>query len=315
MSKLLWIICVILFIVLVYVVYGSFDSAKLFTVNSKLLTNQVLPIININEIAKPPLKTSEQSDPKIYAKSAILIDNATHKILYEQNPDEKVPIASTTKIMTALVVLEDYSDKLNDEVTITKEMISVEGSDIQLRTGEKITVDSLLKGLLIYSGNDAAYSLAIYLDGKEKFVEKMNQKANYLGLKNTFYKDPAGLSEEGYSTAKDLSILSSYALRNKDFAKIVSTPNIVIASVDGKLVHDLKNSNRMLRSEEQYYYPFAIGIKTGFTNEAGHCLIGAARNNGRDIISVVLNTQENTLVASAKESKKLLEWGFANYNW
>lgn len=266
-------------------------------------------------LIRPPEKTSTYLEPNIYANSVYLIDVDSTKTLYQKHADEKVAIASTTKIMTAIVVLENYADKLDEVVKITYPMIAVEGSDIKLLPGEEITVNNLLKGLLIMSGNDTAFALAIYLAGKDQFVTQMNQKALKIGMSNTSYKDPAGLDDEGYSTAKDLAILSVYALRNETFSKIVKTPEEIISSVNGEITHELKSSNRMIKSDENYYYPYAIGIKTGFTYAAGHCLVSAAQKDGHTILGVVLNTNENTIQASAKESKKLLEWGFNNYIW
>lgn len=268
-----------------------------------------------NSLNKPPHKTEDFQEPNILAQSVILMDEKSFYPLFQKNSDQKVAIASTTKIMTALVVLEEYTDKLNDVVTITYPMINIEGSDIQLRPGEKITVENLLKGLLIMSGNDTAYSLAAHFGGKDAFVQKMNNKAVFLGLKNTHYKDPAGLDDEGYSTARELAILAAYAMRNEKFREIVKTPETTIISTDGIVSHELKNSNRMMRQEEQFYYPFAIGIKTGFTFAAGHSLVSAAVKDGHEIIGIVLNTNESTLTASAKESRKLLDWGFNNWQW
>lgn len=314
MNLLLWKISLVLIIVLMIVLGQNFFNANSIKSISGAKT-QPPSLTSVLDFEKPPEKKDSQSNPNILAKTAILIDSQSFERLYEKNPQEKVPIASLTKIMTALVVLEEYPDRLSDVVNITSAMISVDGSDIQLRPGEKITVENLLKGLLIYSGNDAAFSLANFLGGKDEFVKSMNEKAQFLGLKNTHFKDPAGLDDEGFSNAKELAILATYALRNKTFAEIVKTPNIAFASVDGRVVHKLENSNRMLRVEEQFYYPWAMGVKTGFTPAAGHCLVAAAEKDGHQLISVILNTNEDSLTASAKESKKLLEWGFANYQW
>lgn len=276
-------------------------------------------------LVRPPEKISGFEEPRINAKAVYLMDLDTKKSLYEKNANEKVAIASTTKIMTAIVVLENYEDRLNENIKVTYPMIAVDGSDIKLVPGEEISVNNLLKGLLIMSGNDTAYALAIGLGaaqsgsapegGKDNFIQEMNQKALKIGMENTSYKDPAGLDDDGRSTAKDLALLSSYALRNGTFAKIVSTPEETITSTDGRITHELKNSNRMIKADEFYFYQYAIGIKTGFTDAAGHCLVSGAKKNDHLIIGVVLNTNENTIQASAKESKKLLEWGFANYKW
>lgn len=266
-------------------------------------------------VIKKPVKKENAKDPQVFANVAYLMDYSTSYPMYGQNENQKVPIASTTKMATAIVVLENHSDKLNDIVTITPQMIAVAGSDIKLLSGEKISVDSLLKGLLIMSGNDTAFALASYFGGKEAFVNEMNDKMRQIGAYDTQYKDPAGLDDEGYSTAHDLAVIAAYALKNQQFAEIVRTPETSISSSDGRIVHDLKNSNRMVRQEEQLYYPNAIGIKTGFTNDAGHVLVSCAQKDNHKILAVILNTQENSLTASAKESKKLLEWGFDNWQW
>lgn len=267
------------------------------------------------ELAVMPRQNNDSPDPQILAKAVYLIDVDTAFPLFSKNENEKMPIASTTKIATALVVLENHGDKLNDIVTITSKMITVEGSDIQLRPGEKITVENLLNGLLIMSGNDTAYSLAEYFGGKDKFVAEMNNKVAQIGLRDTAYFDPAGLDDQGHSTARDLAILGAYALRNPKFAEIVRTPEKDIASVDGRLIHKLTSSNHMLLNDDPYYFPPTIGIKTGFTYAAGHVLVSAAEKDGHKILAVVLDTNEDTIFASAKESRKLLEWGFANWGW
>lgn len=309
MNKMLFIICGVLLVVFGLVFIKSQNINKI--ING---ANTEIPQNNY-DIVKPPVIKDGSKAPQINVGSAILIDVPSFKIMYAINSDRKVSIASTTKIMSALVVLEEYPDKLNETVTITKDMVNVEGSDIQLKAGEKITVVNLMKGLLIMSGNDTAYSLADYFEGRNEFVKKMNEKAKHLGIYNTEFKDPAGLNDEGYSTASDLAVMATYAMRNKQFADIVKSPKATITSVDGKFMHELKNSNRLILPEEQLYYPPAIGIKTGFTNEAGHCLVSEAVNNNHQILSVILNTDENTLTASAKESKKLLEWGLNNWEW
>lgn len=314
-AKKIWTLCLVLVVIffgiILFQLNGSvFGSAKLISG-----AKTILPQLEDGDLNKLPQKNQNYQEPNVNAHSAILLDEKSFYELYAKGAEQKVPIASTTKIMTALVVLEEYPDKLNEVVTVTSQMINVDGSDIQLQSGEKITVENLLKGLLIMSGNDTAYSLAAYFGGKDDFVKLMNEKAVFLGLQNTQYKDSAGLDDEGYSTARDLAIVAAYAMRNQQFREIVRTPNVNITSADGEILHELKNSNRMLREEEQFYFPLAIGIKTGFTPAAGHCLVSAAEKDGHKIISVILNTNENTLTASAKESKKLLEWGFNNWTW
>ena len=314
MNRKSWIICSIGFILV-----AGFIIFEIKTPNSALKkvagSSSTLPEFSDKALIKPPVKSTTYSDPYINAKAVFLIDAASAYVLYEKNFELKVPIASTTKIMTATVVLDNYADRLDDVVTITPPMVNVEGSDIQLSVGEKIKVRDLLKGLLIMSGNDTAYALALHFGGKEAFVKEMNDKAVFLGLSSTYYQCPAGLDDEGYSNARDLAMLTSYALKNPMFNQIVKTSETTITSVDGKFTHELKNSNRLVRIDEASYLPFAIGVKTGFTNAAGHCLVSSAVENNHQIIGIVLNTNENTITASAKESKKLLEWGYANWNW
>lgn len=311
-SKILWIICgLILLTGIAIIIYNQIDFS-----NVKIISGESKA--NINNINKPnivPVKKVDINGPNIEAKAVYLIDLPALYPMYSKEENYKLPIASTTKIATALVVLENHGNKLQDVVTITPQMISVEGSDIQLRSGEKITVEALLNGLLIMSGNDTAYALADYFGGREAFVKEMNEKVSEIGADNTKYQDPAGLNDQGYSTAHDLALIAAYGLKNSKFSEIVKTPELTVTSSDGKFSHELKNSNRMLRPEETYYYPYAIGIKTGFTNEAGHVLVSSAEKEGHKILSVVLNTNENSLTASAKESKKLLEWGFNNWTW
>lgn len=268
---------------------------------------------DINVIAHPIKKNN--SNPAIYAKAYYLVDLDSFYPMAEKNSQLKLPIASTTKIATAITVLENHSQNLKDVVTITPKMVAINGSDIKLQAGEKITVEKLLHGLLIMSGNDTAYALAEYFGGKAKFIGEMNKKVEEIGLKNTHYECPAGLDDDGYSTARDLAILASYALRNDLFNSIIKISEETIFSEDGTVAHELKASNRLIKPDDQYYYPYAFGVKTGFTYAAGHVLVSAAKKDGHSLLSVVLNTNENTIFASAKESKKLLEWGFDNWEW
>jgi len=276
--------------------------------------------VSTEELPQIQLKTLPQrhegsSDPQILAKAAYLIDVDSATPLFSKNENEVLPIASTTKIATALVVIENYSDKLNDIVAITPKMNNVEETRIGLLSGEKISVQNLLYGLLINSGNDAAYALGVYFGGLDKFVAEMNNKVWQIGLKDTQYYDPAGLDDRGHSNSRELAILGAYALRNKQFSEIVKIPEKTVCSVDLRYAHDLINSNRLVRPEEPLYLPYAIGVKTGFTYEAGHVLVSAAEKEGHRILAVVLNTYKDTKPASAEESKKLLEWGFNNWTW
>lgn len=276
--------------------------------NDSHLTNDTPKLLQV------PQKKAGANDPRILAKNYILMDVATAYPLVEKDAQMQVPIASTTKIMTAIITLENY--KLDDVVEISRNAATQIGSDINLRTGEKLSVRSLLYALLVQSGNDAAMALAENMQGgKDAFVQKMNDKAEYLGLKNTKFKDPAGLDDSGYSSAFDLAFITALAMRNSQFKEIVKTTEIAINSVDGKFSHPLETSNRLIKPDEPLYYSLAYGVKTGYTPGAGHCLVSYANKGDNEIVGVILNTAASTNDASAKESKKLLDWGFTNFNF
>lgn len=251
-------------------------------------------------------------NPNIYAESYILVDEESGVTLASKDEQERIPIASTTKVMTATIVLENYD--LDDIVTISSDAANQVGADAYLRTGEEITVLNLLKCMLIKSANGAAYALAEHMNGASeegtaKFVKKMNDKAKTLGMLNTEYHDPAGLDVTGWSSAEDLSIITKYAMKKDLFAEIVKTEKTTVKDVSGQIYHLLENSNRLVG---EWKYSGALGVKTGYMPEAGHCLVGAAKRDGHTLISVVLHTNADTATASAEESKKLLDWGFEN---
>lgn len=272
--------------------------------------NQALPEIPL----RPRVRAGAPAE-NIFARNYLLAEADSGAVLAKQDQHEQVPIASTTKIMTAVVVLENYN--LDDVVTVSPRAASQIGALINLRSGENITVRNLLNGLLIQSGNDTAYALAEHMNGSGeqgigKFVGKMNEKALSLGMINSDYRDPAGLDTTGYSSAYDLFLVTKYALKNPVFAEIVRTKERTVYNTAGTIAHTLKNSNRLVG---EWDYPGAIGVKTGYMPEAGHCLVGAAKRGDTLLISIVLKTNADTPTASAEESRKLLDWGFENIIW
>jgi len=274
----------------------------------------VLPEIKSIQTVGIPTRKKDSENIKINAKNYILIHEESNYPLVEKDSHVRVPIASTTKIMTAIVALENY--KLDDAVNVSQNAALQIGSDAYLKSNEKLTVKSLLYALLINSGNDAAMALAEHMSGgKDEFVKKMNDKVKYLSLNDTEFKDPAGLDDSAYSSAFDLAIITLYALRNPDFKEIIKTQEYTIVSLDGKLAHSLKTSNRLIKPDSPLYMQSAIGVKTGFTPDAGHCLVSAANKNGESLVGVVLNTLESTNDASAKESNKLLNWGYKSFEF
>lgn len=243
------------------------------------------------------LTLSVYAAPEISANSAILVDGDTGRVVYEHYADKRSLIASTTKIMTAVVALEHLD--LHSTFEIPTEATNIEGSSMYLKCGECLSVEELLYGMMLHSGNDAAVALALQTAGSvEEFVVLMNLKAQKLGLKNTHFENPNGLDgKEHFSTARDLAALTAYALKNEDFCTIVSTKNIQLGE------RSLTNHNRLLWSCEG-----CIGVKTGYTKAAGRILVSAAKRNGRTLIAVTINDGNDW-----QDHSKLYDYGFSKY--
>ncbi len=233
----------------------------------------------------------------ISAKSGILMDAQTGRVLYEKNADAQSLIASTTKIMTALVVSEQCN--VLDRVRIPREAVGIEGSSMYLKEGEVLTVQDLLYGMMLHSGNDAAVALAIYCGGTvEGFAQLMNDKAHRLGLENTHFVNPNGLDAPGhYSTARDMAALAAYAMENPIFCQTVSTKTVTAGG------RTLRNHNKLLWQVEG-----ADGVKTGYTRAAGRILVSSAARNGRRLIVVTMDDPNDW-----QDHKALLEEGFCQY--
>ncbi|MCX7658505.1 MAG: D-alanyl-D-alanine carboxypeptidase, partial [Oscillospiraceae bacterium] len=214
-------------------------------------------------------------DVSVSAASAVLIEAQTGKVLYAKNENEKRPMASTTKIMTALICLE--SGNLDEQFVVDSSAIKVEGSSMGLVEGDIVTKRSLCIGMLLPSGNDAANAAAIKIAGSfEKFAEMMNERAVKIGMLNTHFVTPSGLDADGhYSTAYDMALLAREALKNPDFKAICSQKNIKLSYGNPPYDRWLKNTNKLLT-----YYNGCIGVKTGFTDAAGRCLVSATERNG-----------------------------------
>lgn len=240
------------------------------------------------------------TEPEINARSAIVIDAESGRVLFEKNAYIKRPMASTTKVMTAIIALENCD--LNEVVTVSRNAALVNGSTINLTTGEKLTMRELMYGLLLRSGNDAAIAIAEHIGGSvDGFAKMMNDKAREIGAYNTKFTTPHGLDEEGhYSTAYDMALITRYALKNPVFNDIVGTRSIQV----GK--RTMNNTNEML-----WGYEGADGVKTGYTGKAGRCLITSATRNGRRYISVVLFCDSRD--QRALSSKKILDYAFDRY--
>ncbi|HUV42641.1 MAG TPA: hypothetical protein VMY36_01910 [Patescibacteria group bacterium] len=273
---------------------------------------KIQPIeLELPRVADYPVNFTEIPAPSLTAKSIIVVDRDSAVVMFAK--DERVQLlpASTVKLMTALVVL-DYYDL---ESTLTVIGINNQGQDMRLKGGEVMTVKSLLFGVLVASANDAATLLAQNYPGGEKgFVEAMNEKAKELNLNDTYFVNPTGLDidEKGnllvgysYSTALDLARLASLVIKEPLLGEMVATPKIVVTNTTGQFEHVLYNINELLS-----WLPGMKGVKTGWTEEAGECLVGYVERDGRGIITVILGSQDRF-----GETARLVDWAFSNYRW
>ena len=227
-------------------------------------------------------------DLEVNAEAAVVMDADSGRLLYAQNPDKRLANASTTKIMTALLTLEQPDQ--DRYFTVDSDAIQVEGTTMGLQPGDSVTLHQLVAGMLLPSGNDAANAAAVEIAGSEEaFVRLMNQRAAELGLENTQYRNPSGLDADGhYSSARDLATLAAHALENEDFADIVSKQEIRMAFGNPPYNRSLYTTNKLLER-----YPYAIGVKTGYTDDAGLCLVTAAEKDGTRLIIVTLNGKDD----------------------
>ena len=263
---------------------------------------------NIEEAEEIPelveATTNSAEEPNINSRSAIVFDRNSKEVIYGKDENTKKKMASTTKIMTCIVVLE--KGELTDTVIVSKNAAGTGGSRVGLKTGDKATVQDLLYGLMLCSGNDAAVALAEHVGGSvEGFEELMNAKAKELNLSNTNFVTPHGLDNENhYTTAYELAIMADYGLKNKTFRSIVGTKNITI-NINGK-PRNLNNTNELLGSVSGVY-----GVKTGFTNGANRCLVSSCKRDNLDIITVVLGA--DTKKFRTQDSLKLINYAMNNY--
>jgi len=256
------------------------------------------------------ITASELDINKIGALGAVLIDAQTGRILWEKNSHKKLAMASTTKIMTALIALECAN--LEDLVIISKSVLQVPKVKMNLIPGEKIKLKYLLHALMLESSNDAAVAIAEHISGSVKnFCELMTQKAKQIGAYNTVFETPNGLDKgEHHSTAYDMALITRRAFLNQDFINLINKPESNFKS--DKKTYVMHNKNRLLRE-----FNGANGVKTGFTGKAGHCFVGAAKRNDMQLISVVLGSGWGTRGKEGKwtDTKKILNYGFENYKY
>ncbi len=245
--------------------------------------------------------------PQISATSAILVDAKSGQILYEKNSNERRAMASTTKMMTGIITLEHA--KLNEKVTVSKAASEIGESGLYLTPGTEMSVQDLLYGLLLRSGNDTAAALAEHVSGSlSGFAALMNRKAKSIGAMDTNFANAHGLYDPNhYSTAYDIALIARYCLKDRMFRKIVATKEYVIARPASDAAIKVENHNKLL-----WQYPYATGIKTGFIRQAGFCLVSSANKNGVTLVSVILNSP--TSASCTQDSINLLEYGFNQFS-
>ena len=252
--------------------------------------------------------TAWAAGPEVSAQSAVVFTADTGTVLFEKDGHTPRPVASTTKIMTALLALEAAQERGDPLVDITQEMVAVEGSSMGLQAGDSISLTGLAAGMLLASGNDAANAAALYLDGSlESFAARMNQRAAALGMEDTHFVTPSGLDGEDaqglghLSTAYDMALLARAALEDQAFRQLCSSPSLAVEFAEPVKRVTYTNHNKLLTQ-----YPGCVGVKTGFTKEAGRCLVSAAERDGALLIAVTLNAPNDW-----QDHTALLDYGFS----
>lgn len=241
--------------------------------------------------------------PALSARSAIVVDTESGVVIFEKDPDLPAPPASTTKMITALLALENMN--LSDIVQVAS--INVEPQIMKLVEGERMTLENLLYGVLVWSANDAAEVVAgAFPGGREEFISVMNSKAKEMGMANTNFVNPSGLPDPNhFSTARDLARFAAHAMQNTSFAQFVGTSEITVSSADGRTTHKLVNLNELLGKVSG-----VLGVKTGWLDDSGGALVSYVNRDGRTIAVVVLESWDRF-----GDSERLIEWTYDNYSW
>lgn len=284
--------------------------------NKNLIIIFIIIIVTILNFAT----ISKAENLSLYSDSAILIENKTGKVLFEKNSEQKMYPASTTKILTAILTIE--KGNLQDEFTVSKEALSQMKSGYSsayLVEGEVMTIENLLKVLLIHSANDASNVLAEYVSGSiDNFVNLMNSKLEELGCSNSHFVTTNGLHDDNhYTTAADMAKIARYCMQNATFRQIVSSQTCIIPATNKSPERIYKNTNDLQIPSSEYYNENCIGIKTGYTSQAKNCLVAAASKNNLQLISVVFGAShtENNKSARCVDTNALFDYGFENYQY
>jgi len=261
------------------------------------------PTDSVDGVSVSQLGAVRKATPDVSMRAGVLVDS-DGRVLWSRQPDSRRAMASITKIMTAVVALE--SSSLTETVDVTSAALRVGESTSFLRQGDRLTMQDMLEALLVKSGNDAAEAIAIHVSGStDAFVDKMNRKAVALGLSDTHFKNAHGLDAPGHkTTARDLAVLSRYAMSKPAFKSIVGKKQVTIGT--GRRKETLPNTNVLINN-----YEGVTGIKTGYTSDAGYCVVGSAERNDIGLYAVVLGTQNES--SRFRDARELLDWGFAHY--
>lgn len=305
-SSLLWVIPTVVLLAIMAAGLFFLKSAATEEVMVEGIKDEYLETLKPSEISRAPLVPVAgkiEFPPDLIAGGAgIIIDADTGTILYGKDMEKKMPLASLVKIMTAVITLEHKS--FSDYATVTAEADAIGENEMGVSEGEAYTIEELMYGLLLNSGNDAAYTLAENVAGSsEEFVQWMNRKASELGLKNTEFFDPSGLDDRSYTTVLDLAVLTEYAMRHKEFREIVATVEKELPYSDLHKYLYLENQTNLLTT-----YPGVVGVKTGYTEEAGLCLSTYAENSGKRLVGIVLNS-----IDRKGDMILMLDYGFSQY--
>lgn len=269
-----------------------------------------------NPVHAETANTSPEPNFTIHSEGAVLIDSKTGTILYGKNENEKLYPASTTKIITAIIAIENC--KLTDKITASYNAvmsIPVGYSNAAIQPGETLTVQELLDMFLIQSANEIGYIFAEHISGNiENFATLMNQKAVSLGCKNTHFTNPSGIHDpEHYSTAYDMALIARYCMKNETFRNIVSKTSCTISATDKYQERYFKNTNDLINPSSKYYYEYAIGTKTGYTSQAKRCLIATSLKDNLELITVTLGAGPSIPDARYEDTINLFEYGYSNY--
>lgn len=284
----------------------------------KLKKSIILILVNILLLLNPSFVFATSKKPDITSPAAILIDNKTGKVLYSKNENKKMYPASITKIITAILTLENCS--LDEVVTVSyNAVMSVpEGySSASLQIDEQLTVEQLLQVLLIHSANDAANALAEHVGGSiESFVSMMNTKVNELGLSHTHFTNPFGMhNDDHYTTAQDIAIMMKYCIKNKQFRKLAGSASCAIPATNKYGTRTYTSTNELIIPNHSNYYPYLTSGKTGYTTQAGDCLVSCSYKDNLELICVILGGKtENDVSTRFSETKALYEYGYNNYS-